>query len=439
MKKKRLIKILPIVLSAVLLFMACAPAANNANNTETPGSTETQSGTSAKTGDLMADVKGESWPAAGNIDEKVKKSLQDFAWVLFRESSANKGNIMISPASVYLALGMALNGADGDTKEAMLKALKANGISEEALNTACRDLVTLLTTKNKKTELSIANSIWYRTGYIPDPAFLKKNADYFRAAAQARDFSSPETLAAINGWVKEATKGTIDKIVDQIDPLVIMYLINAVYFKSEWLNPFEGSKTSDSVFKSPGGDVTAKFMHREGAMEYIDKDGAKGVILPYADENFRFFAVLPKEGQDPRGLIASLDGSSLDSLLASVKNGNVELALPKFKTRYEDSLVNEMEKLGMGVAFNPDAADFSLMNEKRLKDLYITEIKHKTFCNVDELGTEAAAVTSIEMRTTAAQPTEGIRISFDRPFVYGIVDTVSGSPLFLGIMEDPAK
>lgn len=387
----------------------------------------------------MSDVKGVSWPAPGKTDEGFKSVLEDFSLSLFRESALNKGNVMISPVSVFLALGMALNGADGETRRGMLDALKAKGMDEEALNAACRNLVAQEAVKAGKTELSIANSIWYREGFVPDKDFLKKNADYFSAAVQARDFSKPETVSAINGWVDQSTKGTIQKIIDKIDPDVIMYLMNAVYFKADWKRPFDANDTVDSPFKTPGGDVQAKFMHSEKSADYIDYNGLKGIVLPYDDGKFSFFALLPKEGQDIRDFVNSLDADTVKALESSVKSGVVKLALPKFKTRYEDSLKDELSKLGMGTAFDASKADFSLMNQERKKDLFISEIRHKTFCNVDELGTEAAAVTSIEMKLTAMPPDAGVEISFDRPFVYGIVDTVSSAPLFLGIMEDPTK
>ena len=390
--------------------------------------------------DLMSAVKGSTWPdAPDKIDSDFQKTLFDFSWIFFREVSQNEGNVLISPASVYLALGMTYNGADTETCKAMAKTLKTEGLSEEEFNTACRDYISILESLGEKTELAIANSVWYRRGFNPDKDFLRKNADYFRATAQALDFDDPKSAKIINDWVNKQTKGTIDKIVDKIQPDVVMYLINAVYFKSDWQVPFDAANTREMQFHTPKGDVVAKFMNRSGHMQYIDKNGVKGVILPYDDGRFSFFALLPKEGKDVRAFIKELDGKEIRNYLLSKEEGYISLSLPKFETSFEDSLKDELTKLGMGIAFDSSKADFSRMNAEREKNLYISEILHKTYCKVDELGTEASAVTSIEVTLTSMPVGQDIHIVFDRPFVYGIVDTTTEAPLFLGIMENPTQ
>lgn len=390
--------------------------------------------------DLMSMVEGSSWPdAPDKIDENFQKSIFDFSWIFFREASQNEGNVLISPTSVYLALGMTYNGADTETREAMANALKATGLSEEEFNTACRDYISILNSLGEKTELAIANSIWYRQGFNPDKDFLQKNADYFRAAAQTLDFDDPKSAKIINDWVNSQTKGTIDKIVDKIQADVVMYLINAVYFKSDWQVPFDAKDTREIQFKSPEGEVMVKFMNRTGHMQYIDKDSIKGVILPYDDGRFSFFALLPEEGKDIRAFIKEIDGEEIKNYLRFKEEGYISISLPKFETKFEDSLKDELTKLGMGVAFDSSTADFSRMNAEHQKNLYISEVLHKTYCKVDELGTEASAVTSVEITGTSMPVEPEIRIVFDCPFVYGIVDTITEAPLFLGIMENPTQ
>lgn len=418
-------KIILLIMAAVLLLAGCSTSADILD-------TDTE--------DLMSLVKAASWPEAPNtIDSRFQKSLLDFSWNLFQESSQNDQNVLISPASVYLALGMTYNGADTETRQAIIETLSAAGLSEEEFNAACRDYISILQTMGDKTELSVANAIWYRQGFNPDKSFLQKNADYFAAEAKALDFSKLESLEIINNWVKDETRGTIDKIIDEIDPAVVMYLMNAVYFKSDWQEPFDAADTVESQFHGINGPITAKFMNRTGEMDYINKDGINGIMLPYDDGRFRFFALLPEEGTDARTFISQMDGDAINSFLQSIKKGYVGLALPKFETRFEDSLKDELAHMGMEVAFDPDNADFSKMNQEREKNLYISEILHKTFCRVDELGTEASAVTSVEIRFTSMPAQPDIQISFDRPFVYGIVDIVTGAPLFLGLMENPME
>lgn len=415
--KKRLPVVLIFSLSLLLALSGCSTAV---------------------AGDLMANVQAAEKPATpSEPDLEYVNSVGEFSWTLLQESAKNEGNVLVSPASVYLALAMTLNGSDTTTRTAMLDALAAQNLSLEQVNAASRDWMTLLMNTGGKTRLSIANSIWYRDGFDADADFLRRNADYFAAAARTLDFSDPAAVTTINGWVKNATNGTIDKIVEKIDPAVVMYLINAVYFKAEWQTKFEAANTFDRTFKKTGGDITVKFMNQVGSMAYLSNDDSQGVLLPYSDGRFAFVAILPEEGKTPRDLVTAMDAAALADLLASREDTSVELSLPKFETRYENSLLEELRALGMGEAFEGGTADFSLMNTGRRKDLFISEVRHKTFCRVDEDGTEAAAVTSVEIQETSA-PMGDIRLTFDRPFIYGIVDTITGLPLFLGILDDPA-
>ena len=346
---------------------------------------------------------------------------------------------MISPTSVYLALAMTLNGADTATRDAMLATLATQGLAVEDVNRAARSWITGLNRASEGTTVSISNSIWFDQDFVPFQPFLQANADYFNAAAQKLDFKDPKTLDVINGWVSEATNGRIDQIIDQIRPDSVMFLINAIYFLADWEAPFEKSDTRSQVFQAPDGEVEVDFMHRTGSMDYYQLDRATGIGLPYKDGRFAFFAVLPDEDLDVRAWLAGQDPARLfGEVTAGLgrESLEVDLALPKFESRYEDSLLNELSQLGMDIAFQPDQADFSQMIDSHEKILYIGEVKHKSFVRVDEKGTEAAAATSVEMRVTSLPYSEH-QIVFDRPFVYGIMDLETGLPLFAGILEKP--
>lgn len=346
---------------------------------------------------------------------------------------------MISPASVYLALAMTLNGADTTTRDAMLATLAAHGLTVEAVNRAARSWITGLNRAGEGTTVSITNSIWFDQDFVPFQPFLQANADYFSAAAHKLDFKDPKTLDVINDWVSQATNGRIEQIIDQIRPDSVMFLINAIYFLADWESPFEKSGTRPQVFLAPEGEVEVDFMHRTGAMNFYQMDRATGIGLPYKDGRFAFFAVLPDEGLDARAWLAGQDPARLFGEITAALNQDpleVDLALPKFESRYEDSLLNELSQLGMEIAFQPDQADFSQMIDSHEKILYIGEVKHKSFVRVDEKGTEAAAATSVEMRVTS-MPYSEHQIVFDRPFVYGIMDLETGLPLFAGILEKP--
>ena len=396
----------------------------------------------AKPADLMSGVRADAAPPACALPgEAARRAVNRFSAELFRASAKNPGNVMVSPASVYLALGMALNGADGATKAAMLGAMADPGMSLDDLNRASRGWAASLSRKGEKTDLAIANSIWFDRDFRPAKTFLQHNADYYGAAARRLDFRDPKSPAVINGWVKESTRGTIDRIIEQIRRGDVMFLVNAVYFKSDWQTPFEKEQTRRGPFHAQGRDVQADFMHSTGRMGWISGLGARGVSLPYDDGQFAFFALLPDGDVSPREWLARQDSASLFGEIAGMMARKalftVELAMPKFESRYEDRLNDELVGMGLGITFDPDRADFSGMNESRARNLFIGEVKHKTFVRVDEKGTEASAVTSIGIRATSIV-TDARKLIFDRPFVYGIMDTNTGIPLFAGIMENPA-
>jgi serpin B len=331
---------------------------------------------------------------------------------------------------------MTLNGAANETKNEMLKALSADNISLEDLNTGLNDWMILIS-KNRTAKFSITNSIWLREGFNANKDFLQTNADYYSAYIRSLDFGDASAPDEINKWVKDATNDTIDKIVDEISDDLMMYLINAIYFKGDWKEQFSANKTREMEFNTPSGKLKTDFMNRRGNIEFLKLNDITGVVLPYEDEQFAFVGMLPAEGQTPKELINELSALDLVRLLKNKEVKNIELSLPKFESSYEDSLKNELSKLGMIQAFEPYNADFSLMSEDLKKDLYISEVKQKTYIKVDEKGTEAAAVTSVEMELTSMPP-ELPKVVFDRPFVYGIIDVETGIPLFIGIMENPS-
>jgi len=447
---KRLFSLGLLMVSILALVLAgCAGPATSTRPANDPSSGHTleSSGETSRppqpvagANDLMADVQAVSWP----VDPEVlpagwTDTTGRFSALLFQKSAENPGNFMISPASVYLALAMTLNGADTTTRDAMLATLAAQGLTVEDVNRAARSWITGLNRASEGTTVSITNSIWFDQDFVPFQPFLQANADYFSAAAHKLDFKDPKTLDVINDWVSQATNGRIEQIIDQIRPDSVMFLINAIYFLADWESPFEKSDTRPQVFQAPDGEVEVDFMHRTGAMNFYQMDRATGIGLPYKDGRFAFFAVLPDEGLDARAWLAGQDPAHLFGKVTSgLRQDSIEvdLALPKFESRYEDSLLNELSQLGMDIAFQPDQADFSQMIDSHEKILYIGEVKHKSFVRVDEKGTEAAAATSVEMRVTS-MPYSEHQIVFDRPFVYGIIDLETGLPLFAGILEKP--
>ncbi len=384
---------------------------------------------------LMKDVVAAGWPTtADQPDADYTQSMQAFAWKLMQETMADDGNVLISPSSVYLALAMTLNGADTDTLTAMKNALMAQGLTDDQINQGSRNWI-INNSHYEDFDLKIANSIWIREGYPVAPAFLQVNADFFAAAARQLDFSQPSAADTINGWINDKTEGKIEEVIDEIDPSTVMFLINAIYFLADWQDPFDGQETRDNAFQTPDGQVITKFMNRLADWQFVENDSASGVILPYKGGRFAMVALLPDDAMSARDLAGGMTAESFTALLASSSTQNGLVSLPKFETEYENSLKDALTALGMGVAFG-GGADLSRMTASGDKGLFIGDVIHKTFIRVDEEGTEAAAVTVVEI-LESAMPMPDQSLVFDRPFVYGIVDLETGVPLFLGILDDP--
>lgn len=389
--------------------------------------------------DLMRGIEPGPVPEEDlELDQAVVKSLKDFSWQLMQTLPENSKNKMLSPISVYMALAMTLNGAEGETREGILKALSASDLSPEIINTFAGSYLPSISPEGEDYTLSIANSLWLRDGFEADSAFLQRNADHFRATVRSLDFNAPEAPGIINDWVREATRETIDEIVKEIDSAVVMYLINTIYFKADWQTGFSPENTYPQSFETPQGSLETDFMHKLLTLEVLSDDRGKGILLPYADGKTALLALLPEGGLTPEQWLKAMDTQGFQSLLETGESQAIDLALPKFETRYEDNLTNELEALGMATAFDPEKADFSLMQPSRARDLFISSIEHKTFIRVDESGTEASAATSVEVSLTSA-PMVSEALVFDRPFVYAVMDTQTGTPLFIGVMNDPTR
>ena len=406
-----------------------------------PDGSDDQVPTPPPDGDLMANIV----PAAYNgnleaVDPEIASAVLRYADQLLLKSLENDGNVMVSPASVFLALAMTMNGADGQTRDEMIETLADASFSAEDINQFSRSWIALLTAAGgDKTDISIANSIWFRDGFDADREFLQTNADYYLAGAQALDFADEKSLDIINGWVDYNTNGLIEKIVEQINPSTVMYLINTVYFKSDWQSPFLKDYTRPGTFHTPEGEIQQDFMHADDPLLYFEMDGARGMVRPYDDGRFAYIAVLPHEDNHPRNWLANKNNESIFSqihqkaMAADLVATN--LSLPKYEAEYEDTLNNILIDMGMATAFDGAAADFSLLNSGRRKGLYISEVRHKTFIAVDEKGTEAAAATSVAIDESMVMTEQ--ELHFDRPFFYAIIDLENGLPLFAGILENP--
>jgi len=368
----------------------------------------------------------------------------DFAFRLFRAVAARSSgdsNLFISPLSVGMALGMAYNGAAGTTQAAMQSVLGFDGMSLSEVNQAYRGVIDLLRGLDPRVDFTLANSIWYRQDYTFQQAFLDTCQAYFDAAVRALDFTSSTAASTINGWVSAQTRGKITSIVsDPIPDGMVMYLINAVYFKGAWVTEFDPSRTAPETFtRSDGSAVSVPMMrYASGAWVRVAGDAAVQVLdLRYGGGAYSMTIVMPRDAAGMDSLLSGLTLERWDAWIAGLDSVRTEVVLPKFKMQYALKMNDVLAGLGMGVAFVgcpavPDCADFTKIRAER--DLFISEVRHKTYVEVNEEGTEAAAATSVGFGATVAPQA----IVIDRPFLFAIRERFSGTILFIGRMMDPA-
>ena len=360
-----------------------------------------------------------------------------FAFGLLREADKERPgeNVFLSPLSASLALGMTMNGARGETFDGMRSALAFGTLSQQEINASYQGLIGLLTELDPKVRMEIANSIWYRNTFPFHQTFFDTTRTYFGAEVAGLDFDDSGSVTTINDWVDEATTGKIEEIVDQISPATVMYLINAIYFKGSWTKKFDPAQTRDAPFFDAAGSrtvSTVKMMNREGSIRHAGGQGFEVADLPYGNGAFSMTILLPERGGDVEELLASLDATKWGQVVDALAERDMGIALPKFRLEYEQHLVDALTALGMGTAFDESAADFSGMSP-RGEDLFISDVLQKTFVEVNEEGTEAAAVTKVEIRETSAP---GV-FTVDRPFVFVLREKFSGTILFMGKIVEP--
>jgi serine protease inhibitor len=350
------------------------------------------------------------------------------------------GNHFISPLSIIMAYGMAMNGAEDETYSQMQDVFGLTDLTREETNQAALDLIELLTTFDEEVQFNIANSIWIKDTFDVDSDFIDNNQHYFKALVEKSDFSDPVTVDLINQWVSENTNGLIDEITEApIDPLTVMFLINAIYFNGEWTFQFDPDHTEIKPFHpSEGTPIDVEMMRLDGAenLQYTSGDDYQAINLFYGDAGFTMTLVLPDEDTNLDSWLQNISWEDWKTITGSFSYTPINLDMPKFELEYEiDGFKEILQAMGITDAFDPANSDFSRINSM-YDDLYISDTKHKSFIRVDEEGTEAAAVTSIEMGVTSAPQT--INLRFDRPYFYVIREVESNTILFMGTMANPS-
>lgn len=361
---------------------------------------------------------------------------QSMAWAtdLYRELvSDHQGNVFFSPCSIYSVLGMATAGARGETAS-QIAGLMHWPFEHAALHPAFRAFHRRLTAaaRDHGHTLNIANGLCLTRGDV-DSAFKTLLRDKYQADIFTGD------AAEINAWVARQTEGRIESIIDRLSPESVCVLLNAIYFKGTWSEAFDPDHTHDAPFyPSPDRQVTTPMMTREGRYRLLQDEDVQALAIPYGGDQLSLIVVLPGEDREWRHLEDRWTASVARDVTARLREQpvrEVRVFLPRFTFETDDGLIAALRRLGMRDAFLEGVADFSATGWPP-GELWISQIKHKAFVEVNEEGTEAAAATAVEMRTTAIQPPPPV-FRADRPFLFLIQDHQTGGILFMGRLHDP--
>ena len=364
-------------------------------------------------------------------------SSNSFVLELFKELvREDNDNLFFSPLSVQYALSMTLNGAGSETFDQIKATLKCDDLNEHEINEAYQSLTEFLLNVDKKVLLSIANSIWYEQKLTAEEAFKNAMKAYYDAEIAALDFKSPESVNTINRWVNSKTNGLIEKLIDSIPADAVMYLINAIYFKAEWKYKFDEEVTKDGpFFLENGNEINTLLMYSDDVtVNYHKTTSAEVIDIPYGNGQYSMTILLPLEGKITKDILELLDENTLQEWINNTTSTEVELVMPKFKIEYKALLNDALSKMGMEIAFT-DRADFTRLFVEKY-GLMISRVIHKAVIEVNEEGTEAAAVTGVEVSLTSLPP-EKLMLIINRPFLFFIREKHSGSVLFAGKLMDP--
>jgi serine protease inhibitor len=376
------------------------------------------------------------------LDEKSAQLIEadnTFGLEIFQKirETSNSENIMISPLSISVAFAMAYNGADSDTKTEMENAMKLNGLTTDQINDAYKMLIKGLQSLDKDVVFEIANAIFYADGFSVKPDFLNINKTVYNAEVENLNFSSGSAVQDINNWVANKTHDKITSIIQQLNPLDRMVLLNAIYFNGVWTNKFDEKGTHQlSFIKTDGSSFEVPMMKKEEKLEYATNSLFNAIKMPYGNGQYNMIVLLPENGKNSQDIINELSSKNWKSWMTSFEiKSPVVVTMPRFKFAFETKLKNVLTQMGMEKAFQPYVADFLKMSDE---DLYISSAIHKSFIDVNENGTEAAAVTSITMATTSIgnEPPKTY-FNVNKPFVFAITEKDTDAILFMGEVQNP--
>jgi serpin B len=371
------------------------------------------------------------------MDKNYISSANGFGFAMLKKLTLQDPtkNVFISPASILFALSMVNDGAVGITEESIRSAMQLKGFTRDELNENNLQLARSLMLPDTSVELHVANSLWLNHPFELKPEFTKDCDQKYFAETFERDFSAGATLGELNGWVSKKTGGKIEKILDGFSPDAVLVILDAIYFHGKWTHPFDSSRTVKKPFYTLDGRERAyPRMVQSREYEYYEDPVLQTISIPYGNR-FSMVISLPRERKGLAKMLEGLDKTTWSDWVARLRLREGMIGMPRFKMDYSASLVGLLKNLGMNIAFT-GAADFSRMTNAIV---YITDVVHKTYLDVNERGTEAAAVTSVFGTTSALHPAppKPFVMIVDHPFFCAIRDNTTGLILFAGAIVDP--
>ncbi|MDA7932578.1 serpin family protein [Mariniblastus sp.] len=374
-----------------------------------------------------------SFPSQSESDA-LTKAHNEFGFKLYRElqKESNGENVFISPTSIATAFGMLYNGTVDQVRSEFDEVFEFTKVPDESFNTANQSLLWNLATSDKLAELDIANSIWIKSGFPVKPEFISTNVEHFDAVIKNAPFS-PQTVKDINQWCSDKTRGKITSPLSKLTPDDIMVLVNAVYFKGLWQNPFDKQRTQAANFTLvDNSQVSVPLMAREGSCHFLENDEFQAVRLPFGNGKMAMSFILPKKGLE--AFQQSISTESFVKLQSEMRQREVMLLVPRFKIELQNDLKRSLKSLGMNEAFNFSMGFSSIYSNEPLQ---ISQVIHNTFLEVKEEGAEAAAVTVIALGIEMAAMEEVPVMQIDRPFFCAISNIETGNVIFLGSIFNP--
>jgi len=376
------------------------------------------------------------------LDEKSSQLIEadnTFGLEIFQKirEESDEENLMISPLSISVALAMAYNGANGDTKKEMEETLKLNGLTTDEINASYKSLISAFRSLDEDVVFNIADAIFYANSFSVKQDFLNVNQQNYNAEVKDLDFGLSSSVDEINDWVADKTYNKILTIIDHLNPLDRMVLLNAIYFNGIWKNKFEEEGTHLLPFhKTDGTTVEVPTMRKEEKLDFISNNLFKAIKMPYGNGQYNMIIFLPQDGKNSQNVIDDLSAENWKNWMKEFSSeDHVVVTMPRFKFSFKVDLIDVLKKMGMLQAFQSDIADFSKISDE---NLYVSSVVHKSYIDVNENGTEAAAVTSITFTTTSAgNDSPKIQFNVNKPFVFAITEDDTDAILFIGEVNQP--